>query len=657
MKVRLFVLSVVAPCLTVGLIVLTGMRPMTAQASESAPAKAASEPYRQAWNVRPLAQLGGYAHAVAISGTVAYVAIAEHLTIVDISTPANPVTVGRSAVMPDTIKNLQIVGDLAYLADGPGGLRIVSIANPVAPAEIGHYDTVSDTIGLVVSGNLAYLTEDGRGLQIVDISNPTVPAPVGFYPLPAIVPDVSVVGTYVFIGRKDTLAFLSLDVSDPVHPKPAGPSNWWNTDGIPTFELAGGYMYVAAGATLLVFDVTHHPADLSYAESMVHLWGGTASDLAVDGDYLYIAAGPSSGLLVVSIAIPDMPLGAGQYYTDAQRLAAAGHYAYLSSEFEGGVRVIDARDPASPVENAYWLDGPQNATAITLSGSYAYVGVAEPHSPQGGLHVIDVADPAMPREVGFTRSTRPSAGIAVSGTLAYAVHGDGLIIFSVLDPNAPQELSFTKVESYPQAVGVTGHYAYVAASYGGLKILDVSAPTEPSLVHTESANVKDVTIAGNRAYYLTDPGLFTSPVLVVLDVSAPAEPVELGREELQVLPQRVKVAGRYACIAAADLGLQIIDVADPRSPVEAGLFAADSASDVTVAENFAYVLGAQGLHVIDVSNPADPVEVGFYPNLSGRLVVNRRRIFVVSGQGALTILRFAVMRDRIYLPTITVHRS
>ena len=82
---------------------------------------------------------------------------------------------------------------------------------------------------------------------------------------------------------------------------------------------------------------------------------GPAVGLAVQSDRAYVAAG-EGGLIIIDIRDPANPQRVGGYYTEplyyAAAVAVAGNYAYL---MEGGVmmlasclEVIDIRDPAHP---------------------------------------------------------------------------------------------------------------------------------------------------------------------------------------------------------------------------------------------------------------------------------------------------------------------
>ena len=103
--------------------------------------------------------------------------------------------------------------------------------------------------------------------------------------------------------------------------------------------------------------------------------------------------------------------------------------------------------------------------------------------------------------------------------------------------------------------------------------------------------------------------------LTVLDVSNSAWPTIVGKTPpLPAIVRDVYVVGDYAYVADWSGGLRVIDVSNPVSPTEVGLYdTPGSAYGVTVAGNHAYIADSgSGLRVVDVSNPISPTEVGFY---------------------------------------------
>lgn len=73
------------------------------------------------------------------------------------------------------------MGGYAYVATGEGGLRVVDIANPAAPVEVGALDTPGSAVDVELMGNHAYVADGVGGLRVVDVAKPAAPAEVGVY--------------------------------------------------------------------------------------------------------------------------------------------------------------------------------------------------------------------------------------------------------------------------------------------------------------------------------------------------------------------------------------------------------------------------------------------------------------------------------------------
>ncbi|MCB0295853.1 MAG: hypothetical protein KDG51_11580, partial [Calditrichaeota bacterium] len=95
------------------------------------------------------------------------------------SNPASPTEAGFFDT-PGTTFGVALAGSHAYLADGPGGLRIIDVSDPANPAETGSLNSVAVAEDVVVSGNYAYVAGT-LGLRVIDIIQPANPLEAGYY--------------------------------------------------------------------------------------------------------------------------------------------------------------------------------------------------------------------------------------------------------------------------------------------------------------------------------------------------------------------------------------------------------------------------------------------------------------------------------------------
>ncbi len=63
---------------------------------------------------------------------------------------------------------MSVVGGLAYVAEGAGGLRVIDVSDPAVPGEVGWFDTSGYAQGVSVVGGLAYVADDSSGLCVID---------------------------------------------------------------------------------------------------------------------------------------------------------------------------------------------------------------------------------------------------------------------------------------------------------------------------------------------------------------------------------------------------------------------------------------------------------------------------------------------------------
>ena len=123
--------------------------------------------------------------------------------------------------------------------------------------------------------------------------------------------------------------------------------------------------------------------------------------------------------------------------------------------------------------------------------------------------------------------------VAVAGSRAYVGLGPRLVALDISDADAPVVLGQSAVlPDVVESVVVSGTLAYLADGYADLVIMDISDPTRP--VQIGALDMKwfstDVAVAGHRAYVMVqERGGYDDTGLYVLDVVDPARPRVVGR--------------------------------------------------------------------------------------------------------------------------------
>jgi hypothetical protein len=164
----------------------------------------------------------------------------------------------------------------------------------------------------------------------------------------------------------------------------------------------------------------------------------------------------------------------------------------------------------------------------------------------------------------------------------------------------------TSGDAYDVVISSDNTKAYVADIYSGLKIIDISNSTSPSLLSSFdlSGEAYDITLSsdGDIAYIATkDSGL------QIVDISNSSKPILLGSYYTSGSTNGVTISsdGTKAYIADSIPGLQVVDISDKSAPALLGTYNTRyKGLDVTLSSdgNKAYVVDLSlGLQIIDVS--------------------------------------------------------
>ena len=242
----------------------------------------------------------GYANNVDISGNVAYVAAGSTgLQVVDVSDRRAPRIIG-SLDTPGNANDVRVVGSRAYIADGSAGLRIIDITNPASPTLLGALDTPGEANDVVVVGNLAYLADGPAGLQIIDVSDPVVPRLIGTLDTPGTARGVDVSGNLAVVADGNSLRII--DVGNPSNPVARGSLA---TNDARDLTVEGTIAYLADfSGSLKTIDFSTPTAPRLLANTTQAL-GGILTDVAKVREFVFGAdVFFVNGVPIVNVADP-----------------------------------------------------------------------------------------------------------------------------------------------------------------------------------------------------------------------------------------------------------------------------------------------------------------------------------------------------------------
>jgi hypothetical protein len=283
-----------------------------------------------------------------IEGNYAYLGsyIAMKFIVVDITNPdlpINPVIYSGGFYM---LTDLTTCGNLLHLGCAAAGIETWSIQNPSSPSLIGREYGVNYVSDFAFTDEYIYLIANWSGyqnLKVIDISDPEDSHIVTEYLLTKGCDKVCVAGNRLVGASWDK--FLELvDIADPLNPSTVNTVN--NGVLIASLAMSDDALYVGNDSNNInVWGLSTWPA---IAVADVVGLPGTPVDIFLDGDYMYVAAGP--GIEIYSITNPLNPSYLGSYTSSAtppKMINIRGDNLLITSS--DALEIADISSPGSPV--------------------------------------------------------------------------------------------------------------------------------------------------------------------------------------------------------------------------------------------------------------------------------------------------------------------
>lgn len=481
-----------------------------------------------------------------VAGNRAYSA-GYGLRVLDVSTPANPRMLGFLPETEVTGIDVAVADQHVFILDygysypsgstdpNPAGLYIVDASDPAQPRKVSFLNTTASYTGLMVSDGYVYTRlADEPGSAIFDVRDPMKPAFVRNFPGKILA--VSGQRAYVVpvAGRLQVL-----DISNPANPVVLGTETKPTGTGLyDALRLEGDLAYVVGGASLFLYDVSNPAAPRRLSELKRDT--GYSSDFAVWNKRAFFAV---SNVHVVDATDPARPRPEiidpndsaarvrnpfEDHFGSASDVAVDGRYAYVADYFSG-MHIIDISDSAQPRRVA--SVGTQ-AASVAVAKGYAYVrkGIPWERTPQS-LEIYDVVEPKAPRQVATVPLSSPfnvseAQGVYVFGSNCFVATTAGLVVFDVSNPTQPRRVATVSSSAFQTALRMvaSGNHLYVTTKGGGLRTLDISNPSSPREVGRRELNVdaRDVALSGDQVFWSGPQGVH------VENVSNPSRPVQVG---------------------------------------------------------------------------------------------------------------------------------
>lgn len=469
---------------------------------------------------------GRWPSAVTVAGDYAYAAAYDDLPsnrgldIIEVRNPANARRVGWIRAQ-GFVSDVAVAGRYAYVADGTAGLQIYDVGDPASPQRLGRYDTSGDAKGVALYGKYVCVADGPAGLVIVDVSDPTAPKRVG------------AIRTRPYFG-------------------PSGdPGNAWSV------FLSGSLAFVGQdNAGLDVFDLSRPDAPVRVGAYPMRF----TRYVAANSRLLFVAEG-YHGMRILDLANPAVPVQVGYTTIPVSDMVAAEGYVYYRF-YPGGFRILDVNDPAA-IKELGTLPGTTGLSDLpVIQGHHAFV-----TTPRVGLQVFDIADRSKPVLAGKYAATRTLHPIAVVGDHLYMSQEGGaspaLLVLDVSDPTTPALVSSYEISPFGVAIKGVGPYLYAGYKDSenddpGVELIDVSNPRQLRRVsrHSYSEFTGLLALTGSALCLSSHSGLR------VLDVSDPTAPSVTGEIQYPLGDGRFAATGNHAYLSANFFGVTIVRLFD-----------------------------------------------------------------------------------------------
>ncbi|UCE03796.1 MAG: choice-of-anchor B family protein [Candidatus Latescibacterota bacterium] len=275
--------------------------------------------------------------------------LSQGISFIDVTDPRQPTEVAYFALTPTTHRDFRTYQHYAYAVnESDGGMEIFDLSNVRRPTMVGFFDeTFTSAHNIAIRDGYAYVVgcqkgSKPAGTRILDLADPVNPVEVGSWS-DHYVHDIHVRGDRAYCATIQRGGFTILDVADKSNPRElqfrgysgANTHNaWLSEDGrylLTTDETGGGH--------LRIWDLGN-PSMPQISEWSAHP-SASIHNVFVKGDSAY-ASYYTEGLQVIDISDPHFPIPVASYDT----------WPGVSGGFQGNWGVY----PFSPTGNIYLSD-------------------------------------------------------------------------------------------------------------------------------------------------------------------------------------------------------------------------------------------------------------------------------------------------------------
>jgi hypothetical protein len=257
------------------------------------------------------------------------------LHVVDVRNPSKPIELGSFwlGTYPDRPWDI-IVHDeksIVIVANGRKGITLVDVLNPSSLTNEGNIRDGGFVNDMELLGDLLYVADWDHGLEIIDISTPSIPEKVAqfpqytnashmyanenrlylFYSLGLEIIDISDQYNPISIGTINNSSIKSGETENLIHEAVAMVNAIFNWLSFGNFEVKDDILYLPSWDNgLLILNISD-PSNLVLLNQ--YSSGGRANDIHINDDIAYLTEW-EKGVRVIDISDPEYPIEITEYF-------------------------------------------------------------------------------------------------------------------------------------------------------------------------------------------------------------------------------------------------------------------------------------------------------------------------------------------------------
>lgn len=477
---------------------------------------------------------------------------------------------------------------------------------------VGHWGYINGAVHDITTNNGKVYFGAGTSLKIVDYSDDSTLTLLGEIPLSVEVNDVCANDEYAFtIGEtwNNHTEFDIINISNPEDPTLVSRSY---------FDYGNAWSLIAASNLVCIADVFgFNIVDVSNPEEPVVAgrfsaptsFAGDLVGIDMNGNHAFLARG-QAGLHIVDISNPAEPAEVGLIVTpsSANDVAVSGNYAFVATNTNGLV-IVNISNPAVPmIESSLPLG---NLRRVTIDENILVTGGSEGH-----IYLYDITNPVSPTQMDSVAVDAFVAGLSFTPDCMFSNCEAGLRQYDTSDLSNVTISNTFSTQGSSSKISIVDNLAFIADGYAGWKVLDVTDPANPVLIHAEDSDkfVSNVESDDNKLFVMESGH---EGRLRIYDVSDLTAPIELGSRTTDGA-SAIVVVDTLAFLTEYYFGLRVLDISDPAQPVSLGYYSGSGMNDINISDTHAYIAkDNSGMLILDISDPSNPVYVGdsypFYP--------------------------------------------